>query len=63
VQTGSRVRFAVTWKNATRNCNSITAWRGTLSGNALRTRWSLSYVDAQGQLRTLVGRDTFRKAN
>lgn len=58
-----RLVFAVVWKNATRNCNSITAWRGRLQGNTMNTTWILVYADRNGRVQTRTGRDTFQRAD
>ena len=62
-QSGNRVWFVVVWKNADKNCNSVTAWRGRLRGRTMNTTWSLAYVDQSGRLRVLNGQDTFQQTN
>jgi Avidin family len=59
---GNRVTLIVVWKNATISCDSITVWKGRISGNTVRTKWQVSYVDSGGNLKTLRGADTFVQA-
>jgi hypothetical protein len=62
--TGSQVSFVVVWKNANpkNNCNSVTAWRGTLAGNKLSTSWQLAYGNPKsGKIEIKQGRDYFTK--
>lgn len=58
--TGDEVRFLVLWKNATESCNSMTVWRGRLSGDTLATEWELARTDEKtGGIAILRGSSTF----
>jgi hypothetical protein len=58
---GNKVTLIVVWKNATMSCDSITVWKGRVSGNKIRTRWELSYVNGAGSIKELRGADAFER--
>jgi hypothetical protein len=59
---GDFITFQVKWKNATKDCNSLTAWTGYYSAGTLYTKWDLVYVDATTKKPTLLeDKDSFTK--
>ncbi len=59
---GNDIAFSVTWKNATKNCGSITVWHGTLTGDTMNTTWELAYGDDKtGNITILSGQDIFQR--
>jgi len=60
--TKSHIVFAVTFKNATANCNMVTVWRGTVSGTRMSVRWDLAQTNTKtGRLRFYRGVDIFNR--
>jgi len=64
---GDSVNFVVTWNNQSAwdkpsNCLSVSAWQGSLRGNAISTRWQLARGNPQtGEIQTSSGEDTFTR--
>lgn len=59
---GNRIRFSVAWKDATRDCNSRTDWRGVFNDRLITTKWLLYYTDAStGKPAIMRGRDQFSR--
>jgi hypothetical protein len=60
---GSQVTFVVLWKNdKPGGCDSVTAWRGTVTGNKLSTSWQLGYGNpGTGKIEIKRDRDYFTK--
>ena len=58
--TGNNVTFVVNFIE----CNTVTAWYGTVSGQTLSTKWDLAYVDDSNtpyQLKMLSDQDIFTR--
>jgi hypothetical protein len=52
----------VNWKGIlVPDCHSTTVWTGRLLGSALKTKWKLDYVGADGKPHTMRGTDVFTK--
>jgi hypothetical protein len=49
---GDLVSFAVRWKNANKDCGSITSWTGYVAAGRLFTDWDLIYTSAETGLPT-----------
>jgi hypothetical protein len=43
--------------------NTITIWKGALTGKTLPMHWTLTYVDSNGTFQTQSGQDTFNQIN
>jgi hypothetical protein len=54
---GPVVFFVVTFAP----CNTVTRWRGRWTGQTIKTTWDLTYVDQNGQVRTMKGSDDFQQ--
>ncbi len=62
VSRGTSVTFTVNWKGIlVPDCHSTTVWTGRLLGPALKTKWKLDYVGADGKPHTMRGTDVFTK--
>jgi Avidin family len=55
---GVSVWFTVVWNNGIENCNSVTAWFGTVRGDTMPTNWVLV---GQGINPPLRGTDIFTR--
>ncbi len=59
---GDFITFQVRWKNASKDCNSLTGWTGFVSAGKLNTQWDLVYTDANTHKPTILqGKDNFTK--
>jgi hypothetical protein len=54
---GRSVTFKVVWNNGFVNCNSQTVWTGTLQGQTLTTKWTLTGPGIQ----PMHGTDIFQR--
>ena len=61
ITAASLVTFWVRWKNANVDCQSITTWVGSVSGDTLRTEWNLVYVNFAGNAAYARGSDDFSR--
>ncbi len=57
---GSNVAFVANFAPCS---NTITAWKGTLSGDTITTDWDLWYADADANFHELKDKDAFTKVN
>ena len=58
----THVIFYVTFKNAARNCNMVTVWRGSVRGSRLSVRWDRARTNTKtGRLRVYKGSDVFSR--
>jgi hypothetical protein len=55
---GSSVAFVANFASCH---NTITGWKGTLSGNTITTDWDLWYADPDANFHEMKGQDTFTK--
>jgi hypothetical protein len=55
VQYNGKLFFVVTFAK----CNSFTIWHGRVNGPQIKTKWTLFYVDKNGDPAKLNGADTF----
>ena len=44
---GSKISFSVVWVNPFENCHARTDWKGTISGNTIKTRWVITLEDGK----------------
>jgi Avidin family len=59
---GQSIQFVVLWVNATERCNSLTSWRGIVSGRTISTNWQLATVDkATGEVKLIAGESVFER--
>jgi Avidin family len=58
--TGDKVTFVANFAPCS---NTITAWKGTLSGNTITADWDLWYADDDGNFHEDKSQDTFTKIN
>jgi hypothetical protein len=59
---GDFITFQVRWKNASKDCNSLTAWTGFVAAGTLNAQWELVYIDANTHKpKILQDTDTFTK--